>query len=92
MKKELWCVHIIGPDDLYAAPSKEEAEERVAAQNDWINNDPKLRESGIQAEVLIWPYTSESHTESLTHWRELFNEGSNVKVRGCAPDELTKEK
>jgi hypothetical protein len=51
-----------------------------------------LRESGIQAEVLIWPYTSESHTESLTHWRELFNEGSNVKVRGCAPDELTKEK
>ena len=84
MKKELWCVHIIGPDDLYAAPSKEEAEERVAAQNDWINNDPKLRESGIQAEVLIWPYTSESHADSLTQWRELFNDGSNEKLTGSA--------
>lgn len=78
MEKELWCVHIIGPDDLYAAPSKEEAEERVAAQNEWINSDPKMRDYGIKAELLPWPYTPESHADSLTHWRELFNEGSNV--------------
>ena len=82
MEKELWCVHIIGPDDLYAAPSKAEAEERVAAQNDWINNDPKLRDSGIQAEVLLWPYTPASHAENITqHWRELFVEGSNAEIR-----------
>jgi hypothetical protein len=75
MKEKLWCVHFIGPDDLFAAPNKEAADERVAAYNAWINITPMMRYTGLQAETLEWPWTPEGHTESLTQWQELFNAG-----------------
>jgi hypothetical protein len=80
MEKELWCVHFIGPDDLFAAPNKEAAEERVVAYNEWIERTPMMRYCGMKAEAQVWPWTPEGHTESLAQWSELFPEGYNSSL------------
>lgn len=76
MGKELWSVHFLGTDDLFAAPSKGEAEERVEAYNAWIDRTPMVRYTGLKAELLAWPYTEAEHRESLKQWQLLFNEGA----------------
>lgn len=62
----LWAIHIEGPDDIIAAPSKDAAEREAALLNRYFasmaksENDPDLR-----AVVTAWPYTAEGHAQSL---------------------------
>lgn len=70
---ELWCVHIPGPDDLYAHPDRDAAEKHAAEFNHamrayWqryprTENDPT--EESHAAVVIPWPWTPESHAEAL---------------------------
>ena len=63
----LWCMHELAQDELYAAPSFEEA----AAVADWANetfkqrdeNDPRMR-----FQIEHWPYSAEAHAAGLMEW------------------------
>lgn len=63
---ELWAVHISGPDDLYAAPNKAEAE-RVAQEI----NETIPPETCIEASVVVWPYDELSHYRESPNWKSI---------------------
>lgn len=60
MANELWCVHVLGPDDMHPAPSKEEAERAVAALSEYRRDDPH-----ISFEAIPWPYSETSHVADV---------------------------
>lgn len=66
---ELWCVHVEGPDDLYAAESKEAAQQHADALNATIARaiaaDPSGHWQLCNAVVAPWPYSTESHAADL---------------------------
>jgi len=74
----LWCVHILGPDDVLAAPSHEAASIHARELN-------KSLHSRLQApnDILCfaypapWPHSPEAHAEALKDW--LKSEGVNTK-------------
>lgn len=69
---DLWCVHVQGPDDLYAAPSKEAAERAaVEYQHKWDVQgvtDPK-----VTFAVVKWPHSAEAHAKDLKLWDKWFD-------------------
>lgn len=66
---KLWCLHIIGPDDVHPAPSKEEAE-RAAM---WVNAKfSDVKDVLIKAEVIEWPHSPESHSRSVSDFSKLW--------------------
>lgn len=70
---DLWAVHIIGPDDMIAAPSFEEAE--AAAERFNKSALGGMRRDGItcEAEAIDWPHGAESHAHSLrADWPSFF--------------------
>jgi hypothetical protein len=76
MTTKLWCIHIPGPDEIYAAPDHETAvkmaEKHNAAMNDYLDATPDRRSQfgiplgSVFAEVIEWPGgDAESHAASL---------------------------
>lgn len=67
---DLWCVHIIGPDDLIPAPDRGTAERWADKANEYINQklaeNPDFADPRIEAEVILWPYTPEGHAEGVS--------------------------
>lgn len=78
-KDKLWCVHIPGPGDIYAMPSKADAESFAARHNAaideyWIDvqrtkNKEQLELyptiNKIRARVIEWPWHPKEHAEQL---------------------------
>lgn len=71
---ELWCIRIPGPEDIFAMPSREAAEQEKASHDaaitTWYQNptvDKKYLPSleNMMAVVEPWPYDAESHAEDL---------------------------
>jgi hypothetical protein len=70
---DLWCVHIPGPDDLYAHPSRDACEAHATAFNErmrryWADNprtenDPT--EAALTAVVIPWPWSAEAHARAI---------------------------
>jgi hypothetical protein len=69
---ELWCLHVIGPDDLYAAPSKEEAERAASELNAWAEKIFGGSPIRPRCEAILWPHDSDGHAESAAEWEELW--------------------
>ena len=67
---DLWCVHIEGPDDILAMPSKDFAE-RVAANLNKGFDELKRDDIRIEAKVIPYPHTKESFDEGLDSWADL---------------------
>lgn len=67
MSNLFWCVRGQGSDDLFAAPSKAEAEATAHAHNTLIDkrfpHHPMREAMKVVAEV--WPYSAESHATDL---------------------------
>lgn len=63
--EELWCLHILGPDDVHAAPSKEHAE-RAAERFNEIHG-PVAASAGVMCRAVAapWPHSPESHAEDV---------------------------
>lgn len=69
----LWAVHIEGPDDMRAAPSKDAAEQRAKDINDEYE---RWRQSLIaspnpprwHAVVVPWPHDAPGHAEDVASW------------------------
>lgn len=67
---KLWAMHVPGPDDVWACESKAAAEQRAREHNDAIRKVGLAEQFGMQpaaieARVIEWPHTAESHAESL---------------------------
>lgn len=62
----LWCVHVIGPDDIYAEATHAAAVASAAKLNAALwsrQNAPDDVTCFAYADV--WPYSAESHAESM---------------------------
>ena len=71
MSEVLWCVHVIGPDDLHAHPTFEAAEAHASALNVAIRaqeeKSPALKEITCRAVVAIWPWSQQAHSAAIAH-------------------------
>jgi hypothetical protein len=70
-KQPLWAFHIAGPDDWYAAPSREDAQRLADTWNGWLQNRCTLTEeqkADLHADVRQWAYAQAAHTLSVANW------------------------
>ena len=63
MADELWCLHVLGPDDLHPAPSKEAAERAAEHLSRYYGG--KQMDPPISFEAKLWPYSAESHAQDV---------------------------
>lgn len=66
----LWCVHIIGPDDVIAFPDRASAEREASILNEASRRSAKKHADDAvwprwSAEVIPWPHSAESHAADL---------------------------
>lgn len=57
-KPELWALHIEGPDDIFAMPSKEAAEAHAVILNERLPDH-------CRAVAKPWPHSAEAHAEDM---------------------------
>ena len=68
---ELWSMRTIGPDEVFAASSREAAETMAAELNAAIHRrnetDPRLAAEFLPpwTVVELWPWSAESHAKEL---------------------------
>lgn len=65
---QLWCVHVIGPDDVIPAPDQETAARWAKRINDVVAAMPRPPEPSdnwprITAEAAPWPWCEAPHAE-----------------------------
>jgi hypothetical protein len=84
---ELWCVHVMGPDDLYATASRSEARNRAHEMNAFFNKiiTDHEYEPNMWAVPALWPYDAASHTEDLERQR---SNGERKPEEPCTADSL----
>lgn len=69
----LWCMHVIGPDDVYAMASKEDAEKACADLNAFLDTlEITPATPYVRAEVALWPHSAASHAEDLARGDERY--------------------
>ena len=62
----LWAIHVEGPDDIIAAPSRDAAEREVVLLNQQFASVPKsVNAPVVRAVVIEWQHTAEGHAQSL---------------------------
>lgn len=83
MKARLWCVHIIGPDDVCAAPDFDTAEKWAVDHNRMMREfeaatgmaeGPHWPET--RSVVALWPWSQDAHAEDLPRSIRDFTETS----------------
>lgn len=64
----LWCLHILGADDMYPAPDKPTAIAAAIFHN--LIFDKRSTESGVmcKAEVKEWPYSAAGHAREAKNF------------------------
>lgn len=68
---ELWCVHIIGPDDVIAYPDREAAEREATEINKGLQamSAKHARDENwphtTRAVAVLWPHSAQSHAVDL---------------------------
>jgi hypothetical protein len=71
----LWCIRLVGPDELLAADNQEAAQRMADAHNDAVRGIIKrkptiagdgITEDSMRAVVEPWPYSAEAHARHLT--------------------------
>lgn len=69
--KILWCVHILGPDDVIAKESYEAAEKHATELSDYIHG-PDKPDLGVLCLpiVAMWPWSAEAHRAALVQGTE----------------------
>ena len=65
--EDLWCVHVIGSDDVFAMPSLGAARQAAHKFNTSVVDagDPRKFDPNVWACPALWPHTSEAHTEDM---------------------------
>lgn len=70
IENKLWALLIPGPDDVWAMPTKEAADEAAEKHNKAIETAllaerfcvPK---ESVQARVIEWPYSADEHAKAM---------------------------
>ena len=65
--KLLWCVHILGPDDLVAHESYEAAEKHATELNDYMHDPANLPDLDVMclSIVAMWTGSAEEHAAEV---------------------------
>lgn len=64
--KMLWCVHVLGPDELHAMPSYEAAEKNVEELIAYLFTERASKLNVLCLPVVAtWPYSAEEHRKAL---------------------------
>lgn len=80
----LWCVHVLGPDDILAAPGYAEADAYAKSLNAMLHG-----REGAPEDVLVFAYaapwpqgrTGEQHASDLEEWEEFEQDnGPHIKT------------
>lgn len=70
--KILWCVHVLGPDDLIAKASYDEAEKHATELRDFMYG-PAMPFGEFAPMCLpivaMWPYSVDAHAKALAEER-----------------------
>lgn len=71
---ELWALHIQGPDDIHAAPSREAAEQAAESLREWWEARPQKApyDPRMAFVVIRWPFTPEGHEAAVKQWDAMF--------------------
>jgi len=65
----LWCVHILGPDDVLAAPSHDAAAVHAHELNKAVHSRVSEPNDVLCfAYAAPWPYSREHHAEAVKDW------------------------
>lgn len=65
----LWCVHVLGPDDVYAAPSHEAAAIYAREMNKTMHAPQNMPTDVLCfAYAAPWPHSAEAHAEAVKDW------------------------
>ncbi len=65
----LWCVHVLGPDDVLAAPCHEAAAVRAREMNKAFHRDIKRVDDILCfAYAAPWPHSKKNHAEYVKEW------------------------
>jgi hypothetical protein len=62
---DLWCVHIAGPDEVYAARSREQAIDVAQLVNFRLGSVAEEMDAMYEATAQIWPWDADEHGSSL---------------------------
>ena len=74
VERDLWCIHIPGPDEVHAAPSKDAADHVAAKHNAamatyYASGATNLEFAppieSVQAVAIKWPHDQQSHADEL---------------------------
>jgi hypothetical protein len=76
----LWAMHLHGPDDVHAAPSKAAALEVANA----INREFARNEIKPYAVVVRWTGSAEEHSASVAAWEDQWEHGNGLIDSGKA--------
>ena len=76
---DLWCVHVLGSDDVIAAPDRAAAIRRAANMNVVIEREAAKHPGDdnfpdVKCVAELWPWSAEAHADSLArepNWGEL---------------------
>ncbi len=65
----LWCVHILGPDDVLAAPSHDAAAVHAHELNKALHGRVTTPDDVLCfAYAAPWPHSREDHAEAVKGW------------------------
>ncbi|HDS1222158.1 TPA: hypothetical protein QEF96_000828 [Stenotrophomonas maltophilia] len=64
----LWCLHVLGMDDVHPAPSKAHAEKAAAWHNEQFKDQAERLGISIEAKVVPWPHSAESHAAGVAEF------------------------
>ena len=64
----LWCLHVLGMDDVHPAPSKAHAEKAAAWHNEQFKDQAARLGISIEAKVVPWPHSAESHADGVAEF------------------------
>ena len=65
----LWCVHVLGSDDVHAAPSHDAAAVHAHEMNKALHGRVRAPDDVLCfAYAAPWPYSPEEHAESVKGW------------------------
>ncbi|HGM7097165.1 hypothetical protein JY407_05125 [Stenotrophomonas maltophilia] len=67
-QEPLWCLHVLGMDDVHPAPSKAHAEKAAAWHNEQFKDQAARLGISIEAKVVPWPHSAESHAAGVAEF------------------------
>jgi hypothetical protein len=67
---DLWAVHVVGPDDLLAAPDHDQARSLAKRLRDYFATWPVDEyRPHMNAIVVVWPHSADAHAKEVARLR-----------------------